>query len=146
MKEIYKKWWFWAIVVLIVGSIAGGKYNKSIYKTKYEWNLKDTKTSEIKYDNGTTETFKYIVLGVENQEADLETGEYIIKTNDNSQASFIVYVTDEFYEDVSNLPEPYFGIIQGFDNSELTVKLEKGQYLYLLQNSNGQGKALIEKK
>ena len=80
------------------------------------------------------------------EEADLETGEYIIKTNDNSQASFIVYVTDEFYEDVSNLPEPYFGIIQGFDNSELTVKLEKGQYLYLLQNSNGQGKALIEKK
>ena len=146
MKEIYKKWWFWIIMVLIVGSIAGGKYNKSIYKTKYEWNLKDTKTSETKYDNGDIETFKYVVLGVENQVNDLESGEYIIKTNDNSQASFIVYITNEFYKDISNLPEPYLGMVQGFDKSSLEIKLEKGQYIYLLQNSNGQGKALVEKK
>lgn len=146
MKKTYKKWWFWIIVVLILGSIAGGKYNNSKYKTKYEWNLKDTRTSEIEFDNGDIETFKYVVLGVENQETDLETGEYIVKTNDNSQASFMIYVTNEFYEDVSGLPEPYLGIVQGFDNSELTVKLEKGQYMYLLQNSNGQGKVYINKK
>ena len=146
MKEIYKKWWFWVIVVLIVGAMIGGTHNKVIYRTKYEWNLKDTKISEIKFDNADIEKFKYVVLGVENKESDLESGEYIVKTNDNSQASFIIYVTNKFYEDTSTLPEPYLGIVQGFDNSELTVELEKGQYLYLLQNPNGQGKVYVNKK
>ena len=28
-KPIFKKWWFWVIVVLVVGAIEGGRYVSS---------------------------------------------------------------------------------------------------------------------
>lgn len=135
--KIYKKWWFWVIIVLVVVAILGGNKTETKYKTSYQW---DYKTAIVEED------YKYIILGVENQDNDLEAGEYNIKTNDNSQASFMIYITDKVYEKTTDIPEPYFGMVQGFDKSELNVKLEKGQYLYIIQNPNGQGKVYVEKK
>ena len=144
MKNIIKKWWFWLIIILILGSIIGG-INKdninvkesNIYNSKYEWNYKDAKTEELN---------KFVVLGIENQNGDLEAGEYTIKTNNNKEASFTIIITNQYYEKISEIPGTYDGIVQGFDNSEYSTKLIKGQYLYLIQASNGQGKAIVTKK
>lgn len=144
MKNIIKKWWFWLIIILILGSIIGG-INKdninvkesNIYNSKYEWNYKDAKTEELN---------KFVVLGIENQNGDLEAGEYTIKTNNNKEASFTIIITNQYYEKISEIPGTYDGIVQGFDNSEYSTKLIKGQYMYLIQASNGQGKAIVTKK
>lgn len=154
MKKYYQKWWFWLIAALLILGIIGGAMEKTEetnvevekYISKYEWNLKDTKIGEAKYDDGTSEDYKYVVLGVENKDGDLEAGEYIIKTNDNSKASFMIYITDQYYEKDSDIPNTYDGMVQGFDKSEYSAKLTKGQYLYLVQNSNGQGKVIVTKK
>lgn len=148
IKMILDKPWVWIILVIFI-IIIGVNMNRTKtnkYITKYEWNLKDCKNSEMKFDNEDIKEFKFVVLGVENKDKDLESGEYIIKTNDNSKASFVIYITNEYYEKISDLPEPYYGMVQGFDKSEFNIKLEKGQYLYLLQNPNGQGKLYVNKK
>lgn len=149
VSKFYEKWWFWIIIVVILVAILGGgsmetknvstntETSQTQYKNNYEWNLKDTKTNN---------DYKYVVLGVENENGDLESGEYLIKTNNNSKASFVIYVTDQYYEKDTDIPDDYDGMVQGFDKSECSVNLIKGQYLYLIQNSNGQGKVIVTKK
>lgn len=155
MKDIYKKWWFWLIILVIIGLIAGGQQkrqekeaNNSPYITKYEWTQNDVKYSEIMYDNGETEYPAYVVLGCENKDKDLQAGEYTIRTSGDDKATFIIYITDEFYEDAKDLPEPYTDMVQGFNNSTADVKLNKGQYIYLVKGSTGSdnGKVVIERK
>ena len=146
-KKLYQKWWFWVIVaVLIVFGIIGiimensekvSTEMKTDYISKYEWKLKDTKTEDLN---------KYVVLEVENKNGDLESGDYIIKTNDNPKASFTIIVTDQYYEKIADIPGTYDGMVQGFDESEYEVNLSKGQYLYLIQGTNGQGKVIVTKK
>lgn len=163
-KETYKKYWFWIIIgILFILGIIGVTMEKTeqietnqvktnevksqSYITGYEWKLKDTKIGQATFNNGSTKNYKYIVLGVENQDNDLESGEYIIKTNDNSKASFMIYITNNYYENIEDISENYYeGMVQGFDKSEISVKLKKGQYLYLCQNYNGQGKVFVNKK
>ena len=148
-KAIYKKWWFWLIIIiLIIGILGGGKkQEEKMYITNYEWNLKDTKKDIAVFDDGLEKEYKYIVLGVENQKNDLEAGTYILKTNNNSQASFMIFITNEFYENASKIPDTYnFDMVQGLDNSEIEISLNKGQFLYLCQNYNGQGKIYVDKK
>lgn len=154
MKDIYKKWWFWVIVIIILGAIIGGQNkktetkeeNNSPYITKYEWNISDTKTFDFTYSNGDTEQMRYVVLGVENKDKDLQVGEYNIKTDGVDKSSFIIYVTDKYYENANDLPEPYTDMVQ--DTNSSVVKLEKGQYLYLVKASTGSdnGKVFVEKK
>lgn len=148
--KIYKKWWFWVGIILIIALIAPTTETKKEetmnYLTKYTWDLKDTKTDKVVFYNG-EEEYKYVVLGIENNNKDLKSGEYIFKTNDNSKASFMIYVTDEYYEKPSEIPEKYmYEMVQGFDNSEVTLNLKSGQYLYLCQNYNGQGKIYVNAK
>lgn len=146
MKKITKKWWFWALVILLVMGF-GASLKKDKYITKYEWKDKDTKTDTVEFDDGSKEEYKYIVLGVENKDKDLESGEYIIKTKDSKKASFMIYVTNEYYENAEDIPDTYtFDMVQGYGVEETTVKLEKGQYLFLLQNYNGEGKVTVNKK
>lgn len=152
MKDIYKKWWFWVIVVVLLGLIIGGQNKRnsqnSPYINKYEWSLNDVKTTEIVYDNGDIENVSYVVLGVENKDKDLQAGEYTVKTAGDNNSTFIIYVTDKFYEDAKDLPEPYTDMIQGYNNSTVDIKLNKGQYIYLVKSSTGSenGKVILEKK
>lgn len=148
-KTIYKKWWVWLIIIIVVGSIAGGRMKKAdiTHITKYEWNLKDTKKDKIVFDDGTEKEYRYVVLGVENKNNDLKAGEYEISTNENPKTTFMIYITNEYYEKPSEIPDTYeFDMVQGFDSSKITVQLEKGQYLYLCQNYNGQGKIYVNAK
>ena len=146
MNKIYKKWWFWVIVILVIGVIAGGQAkknnNSSPYITKYEWNLADTKTFEMDFD-GETVTTPYVLLEVENKDGDLQAGEYNVKSND-SKSTFLLNITDKTFADLNNLPYPD-EMIQG---SEKTIKLEKGQYLYIVKGTTGSesGKIILEKK
>lgn len=147
-KTIYKKWWVWLIIIIVVGSIAGGRMKKAdiTHITKYEWNLKDTKKDKIVFDDGTEKEYRYVVLGVENKNNDLKAGEYEISTNENPKATFMIYITNEYYEKPSEIPDTYeFDMVQGFDSSKITVQLEKGQFLYLCQNYNGQGNISVKK-
>ena len=152
MKDIYKKWWFWVIVVVLLGLIIGGQNKRnsqnSPYINKYEWSLNDVKTTEMVYDNGDIENVSYVVLGVENKDKDLQAGEYTIKTAGDSNATFIIYVTDTYYEDAKDLPEPYTDMVQGYNNSTAEIKANKGQYIYLVKGSTGSdnGKVILEKK
>lgn len=153
-KKIYQKKWFIPIVVIlfilgIIGIITEQKestMDSSVhYINSYEWKLKDTKETKIKFNNGDEEMCKYVVIGVENKSNDLESGKYVIQTNDNKEASFMIYVSSTIEENI--IPEDdYVGMVQGFDHSKVDVELKKGQYLYIVQNYNKQGKVLITKK
>ena len=117
------------------------------YIKKYEWNIKDAKINNDHILND--KDYKYVILGVENQNGDLESGEYIIKTNGNKKASFMIYITNEYYESDSDIPETYgafTAMVQGINNSDYTATLNKGQYLYLVQNANEEGKVIVTKK
>lgn len=151
MSKIYKRWWFWLIIVLVIafiGSRQGMKQKESSspYISSYEWNLEDAKTSYLESDLGGSDPYKYVVLGVENKDKDLQAGEYTIKTNSNTKATFMIYIVDTYYKDAKDLPEPYADMVQGWDSSTATIKLNKGQYLYLVQSTNGEGKVFVEKK
>lgn len=127
-KIIYKKWWVWLIIIIAVGSIAGGRMKKAdiTHITKYEWNLKDTKKDKIVFDDGTEKEYRYVVLGVENKNNDLKAGEYVLKTNENSQALFMIFITNEYYETVSEIPDEYdFDMVQGLNNLETEIDLKK---------------------
>lgn len=149
-KEVYKKWWFWVIILLIglttffcQGQVQEDNKKEIKYITHYEWNLTDSKIDSIIPGD----EYKYVVLGVENESKDLKSGEYILKTNDNKYASFVIYVTDEYYEKPSEIPDKYtFNMVQGYDNSEVILNLKIGQYLYLCQGYNGQGKIYVNSK
>lgn len=161
-NEFYRKKWFWILMsfILILACIGGiqektKETNKQEdtqfidnfkYIMKYQWNIKDAKDGIMVFDDGTKEEYKYVILGVENVEGDLQSGEYVIKTNDNPKASFVVYVVDKYYDSDLDIPNAYEGIVQGFNHSEITVKLNKGQYLYLVQHYNGQGLVYVNKK
>lgn len=148
-KKIFKKWWFGVIIVLVIGFIFGPKENikGENYILSYTWNLKDTKIdTTIPFDDGTVEEYKYVVLGIENNQKDLKSGKYEISTNENPKATFMIYITNEYYEKPSEIPDTYeFDMVQGFDSSKITVQLEKGQFLYLCQNYNGQGNISVKK-
>lgn len=154
MKDIYKKWWFWVIILAIIGLIAGGQQkrnqetNNSPYISKYEWTQTDAKYSEIMYDTGEIESMPYVVLGCENKDKDLQAGEYEVRTSGDNAATFIIYVTDKYYDDAKDLPEPYTDMVQGFNNSTADIKLNKGQYIYFVKGSTGSddAKVIIEKK
>lgn len=152
MKDIYKKWWFWVIILVIIGLIAGGQQkkqaNNSPYITNYEWTQTDAKYSEMMYDTGEIESMPYVVLGCENKDKDLQAGEYTVRTSGDDKATFVIYVTDKYYEDAKDLPEPYTDMVQGFNNNTVDIKLNKGQYIYFVKGSTGSNaaKVIIEKK
>ena len=151
MKNIIKKWWFWIIVILIIGAIAGGQNKKtetkkdnSPYITKFEWNIDNASTFDLKYNNGDIEKTYYYLLEVENKEGDLQAGEYIVKPVNNDKSTFLLNITDKTYEDLNDLPIEDVMV----QENEETIKLEKGQYLYIVKGSTGTnaGKITLEKK
>lgn len=81
-KPIYKKWWFWLIIVLVVGSIAGGK-KSNITNVNATKNMKES--IFLEGSNG-REFYNILcdVAGVKSTEAQ-DTGETLIyETVDNS--------------------------------------------------------------
>lgn len=152
MKKLVKKWWFWVIVILLIGGIAGSQskkqeVNNSPYISKYEWNINETKTYDMKYGTGDVEQVHYVLFGVENKDGDLQAGEYKVWTNNVDKSVFLLTVVDKEYNDLMELPVQDL-MIPEFEKTEDTIKLEKGQYLYIEKGSTGSdaGKVYLEKK
>lgn len=149
MSKLVKKWWFWVIVIIVLALIIGSQKEKdkatSPYISKYEWSISDTQTFNTSYDNGDNETLEYVMLEVENKDKDLQAGEYNVKITGDNSSTFLLNVTDKTYTDLNNLPVPDV-IVNGSENK--SIKLEKGNYLYIVKGStgNGSGKVILEKK
>lgn len=167
--KFLKKWWFWVIIIIIIALVSpeGQKNEETInknskvetskaeeqkteeisYETSFDWNSKNTKVTTMEFNNGDIDNYTYAVLGIENKKGDLKAGEYTIKTNDNQKSSFLIYVTDKYYENPNDIEETYYyDMIQGLSNSETTVNVTKGQYLYICQSCNGEGKVYVNLK
>lgn len=150
MKNVIKKWWFWLIVILVIGVIVGSQgrkaENKSPYVTKYEWNNENSYVHYAEFDNGSTIPVHYVILEVENKEGDLQAGEYKVKAP-KEESIFLLTKTDKKYENFEELPA-YDIMLPNLDKTEDTITLEKGQYLYIEKNSTGNntGTITLEKK
>lgn len=148
MSNLIKKWWFWLIVVLIAAILFCSlrpkeESNNSPYISKYEWNMSNTQTYEADFDLD-KETLHYVLLEVETKEGDLQAGEYKVRTDGSDKSTFLINVTDKKYDDLNELPLD----IMVQDNSPETIKVEKGQYVYIVKGTTGtdNGKVFLEKQ
>ena len=148
MSKLVKKWWFWLIVVLVAVILFCSprpkeESNNSPYISRYEWNMSNTQTYEADFDLD-KETLHYVVLEVETKENDLQAGEYKVRTDGSDKSTFLINVTDKKYDDLNELPLD----IMVQDNSPETIKVEKGQYVYIVKGTTGtdNGKVFLEKQ
>lgn len=114
-KPIYKKWWFWVIVILVIGIIANpSSFKKGIEEGMHtNTNIEESKTAE-----------KYTIIGGElgefgkeiilNKDTDMPSSKYLYKlpagnytvTTTNNKYSTISVVKDEIIKnDNNNYPE-----------------------------------------
>ena len=148
MSKLVKKWWFWLIVVLVAAILFCSprpkeESNNSPYISKYEWNMNNTQTYEADFDLD-KETLHYVLLEIENKEGDLQAGEYKVRTDGSNNSTFLINVTDKKYDDLNELPLD----IMVQDNSPETIKVDKGQYVYIVKGTTGtdNGKVFLEKQ
>ena len=148
MKDIIKKWWFWLIVIVVIGIIVGSQNKKadSPYIDKYEWNNDNTYIHYAEYENGSSMPIHYVILEVENKEGDLQAGTYKVIAP-KEESVFLLTKTDKKFENIEELPA-YDLMLPNLDKTEETITLEKGQYLYIEKSSTGNntGTITLEKK
>lgn len=146
-KPVYKKWWFWLIVIglffIIIGSQGGTDVQNKVQDD-------DSKLmSEVEWTNwgndNSNQQYK-IAVEVEGYQGDIiQSGNYKITQTNTAYDKFTeriynIYVSNKNYEDFEDVQlTDYVGSIGGpqYEN-ELSVSLEKGQYVYVSLVQGGQ--------
>lgn len=118
------------------------------YITSYKWNQEDTKEyKNYYYVNAGIEDEpiiqKYVELRVETEKGDIKSGDYKFETDNTTGASFTIFISQEKIEDF-NTTEVREELIT--PTSPYETKLEKGQYVYILQGFNNKGIMKITKQ
>ena len=124
------------------------KTEETKYITYYKWNEKDLKQyKNTYYVNAGIEDEpimqNYVLLRVETEDGDLEEGTYEFKTDNTANASFLIFMSTEPIEDF-NTTEVHEEQIM--PNQPFETKLEKGQYVYILQGYANKGIVEVTKK
>ncbi|WP_329384899.1 hypothetical protein [Anaerofustis butyriciformans] len=152
-KPFYKKWWFIALVVIVViGAIVGGtttpqdttnstpkqdtttstkEDNK--YKTELEWALDSNymiKVEDSSFDGDVIKAGKYRFYP--NNVSSFEKGEMI---KEGTPIVWDIYISKNEYKNNNELKEDeYVGSVGGLEKDELTINVEKGDYIYINYN------------
>lgn len=149
-KPFYKKWWFIAIIVLVViGAIVGGTTtpqdttnstqqttqdtDTTNYKTEIEWALDSNymiKVEDSSFDGDVIKAGKYRFYP--NNVSSFEKGEMI---KEGTPIVWDIYISKNEYKNNSELKEDeYVGSVGGLEKDELTIDVEKGDYIYINYN------------
>ena len=152
-KPFYKKWWFIALVVIvIIGAAFGGtttpqdttnstpkqdtttstkEDNK--YKTELEWALDSNymiKVEDSSFDGDVIKAGKYRFYP--NNVSSFEKGEMI---EEGTPIVWDIYISKNEYKNNNELKEDeYVGSVGGLEKDELTIDVEKGDYIYINYN------------
>lgn len=149
-KPFYKKWWFIALVVIIViGAIVGGTTtpqdttnstqqttqdtDTTNYKTELEWALDSNymiKVEDSSFDGDVIKAGKYRFYP--NNVSSFEKGEMI---KEGTPIVWDIYISKNEYKNNNELKEDeYVGSVGGLEKDELTINVEKGDYIYINYN------------
>lgn len=149
-KPFYKKWWFIALVVIIViGAAVGGTTtpqdttnstqqttqdtDTTNYKTELEWALDSNymiKVEDSSFDGDVIKAGKYRFYP--NNVSSFEKGEMI---EEGTPIVWDIYISKNEYKNNNELKEDeYVGSVGGLEKDELTIDVEKGDYIYINYN------------
>lgn len=151
-KPFYKKWWFIALVVIVViGAAVGGTTPQDTtnstpkqdtttstkednnYKTELEWALDSNymiKVEDSSFDGDVIKAGKYRFYP--NNVSSFEKGEMI---KEGTPIVWDIYISKNEYKNNNDLKEDeYVGSVGGLEKDELTIDVEKGDYIYINYN------------
>lgn len=149
-KPFYKKWWFIALVVIVViGAAVGGTTtpqdtanstqqttqdtDTTNYKTELEWALDSNymiKVEDSSFDGDVIKAGKYRFYP--NNVSSFEKGEMI---KEGTPIVWDIYISKNEYKNNNELKEDeYVGSVGGLEKDELTIDVEKGDYIYINYN------------
>lgn len=151
-KPFYKKWWFIALVVIVViGAAVGGTTPQDTtnstpkqdtttstkednnYKTELEWALDSNymiKVEDSSFDGDVIKAGKYRFYP--NNVSSFEKGEMI---EEGTPIVWDIYISKNEYKNNNELKEDeYVGSVGGLEKDELTIDVEKGDYIYINYN------------
>lgn len=149
-KPFYKKWWFIALVVIvIIGAAFGGTTtpqdtanstqqttqdtDTTNYKTELEWALDSNymiKVEDSSFDGDVIKAGKYRFYP--NNVSSFEKGEMI---EEGTPIVWDIYISKNEYKNNNELKEDeYVGSVGGLEKDELTIDVEKGDYIYINYN------------
>ena len=146
-KPVYKKWWFWLIIILLFFIVIGSQGGTDVQNDVQD---DDSKLmSEVEWtnwgDDNSNQQYK-IAVEVEEYQGDIiQAGNYkIIQTNtaydEYTERIYNIYISNQNYENFEDVQlTDYIGSIGGpqYEN-ELSISLEKGQYVYVSLVQGGQ--------
>ncbi len=146
-KPVYKKWWFWLIIILLFFIVIGSQGGTDVQNNVQD---DDSKLmSEVEWtnwgDDNSNQQYK-IAVEVEEYQGDIiQAGNYkITQTNtaydEYTERIYNIYVSNQNYENFEDVQlTDYIGSIGGpqYEN-ELSISLEKGQYVYVSLVQGGQ--------
>ena len=171
-KPFYKKWWFWLIVFIVmvcIGNIQKNSKPAETYPTEPSISEELTELAT----EPTEELNEYMIeitwaldshymcaVEIDDYDGDiLEAGTYrfyptaVVSGTGKIPTVWDIYVSDKIYDDVSQLHDDnpdFVGCVGGLTKEEITVNLEKGQYIYVkyygAANNNPTGILKIEKQ
>lgn len=148
-KPFYKKWWFIALIVIVViGAVFGGttqpqedlttsnqetNQETTNYKTEIEWALDSNymiKVEDSSFDGDVIKAGKYRFYP--NNVSSFEKGEMI---KEGTPIVWDIYISKNEYTNNEELKEDeYVGSVGGLEKDELTIDVEKGDYIYINYN------------
>lgn len=146
-KSVYKKWWFWLIIIFLFFIVIGSQGGTDVQNDVQD---DDSKLmSEVEWtnwgDDNSNQQYK-IAVEVEEYQGDIiQAGNYeITQTNtaydEYTERIYNIYISNQNYENFEDVQlTDYIGSIGGpqYEN-ELSISLEKGQYVYVSLVQGGQ--------
>lgn len=138
-KPIYKKWWFWVIVILVIGAIGSSMGDEEAEKVDRQAETKEADSKETEVQEGTEETTEE---GTE-EETEPEEEKEEFKTNEKIEFEGRVFeVTDIEYSNGSDFDKPKDGmeyvIVSVLIENNSDKELSYNPYDFKMQNSQGQ--------
>lgn len=146
-KPVYKKWWFWLIIIFLFFIVIGSQGGTDVQNDVQD---DDSKLmSEVEWtnwgDDNSNQQYKIAVEIEEYQGDTIQAGNYkITQTNtvydENTERIYNIYVSNQDYDNFEDVQlTDYIGSIGGLQyENELSVSLEKGQYVYVSLVQGGQ--------
>lgn len=137
-KPVYKRWWFWVIVILVIGAVGSSMGDESDTIDK-QVETKEADSKETEAQEGTEETTE------EEAEEETEPEEEKEEFKTNEKIEFegrVLEVTDIEYSNGSDFDKPKDGmeyvIVSVLIENNSDKELSYNPYDFKMQNSQGQ--------
>lgn len=137
-KPVYKKWWFWVIVILVIGAIGSSMGDEEAEKVDKQAETQEADSKETEAQEVTEETTEE-----ESEEETTEEEKEEFKTNEKiAFEGRVLEVTGVEYSNGSDFDKPKDGmeyvIVSVLIENNSDKELSYNPYDFKMQNSQGQ--------